>query len=94
MRPAEVAQASLFIAVLETEITELRARIDAAELRWARRRSRSRMPVEAPERLVRLRAELEEAIRLRDSLKKRRTRAASFAPPVSREANAAKPPDD
>lgn len=81
MRPAEVAQASRFVAVLEAEITELQARTDAAELRWARRRSRSRIPVEAPERLVRLRAELAEAIRLRDSLKKRRKRAASSAPP-------------
>ena len=84
MRPAEVAQASLFVAVLEAEIAELRARIDAAELRWARRRSRSRIPVDAPERLVRLRAELAEAIRLLDSLKKRRKRAASSAPPGGR----------
>jgi len=74
-------QASLFVAVLEAEIADLKARIDAAEQRWARRRSRSRIAAEVPERLVRLHTELAEATRLVESLKKRRTRAAASSAP-------------
>jgi hypothetical protein len=65
MKPCEVAQASLFAAALQTEIADLRERVDAAEQRWSQRRCQdSETELEVPERLVRLRAQLDEAILL------------------------------
>jgi hypothetical protein len=65
MRPCEVRQASLFAAALKTEIADLRARLEAAEQRWKVRQSRlSDDEIEQPERLVRLRSQLDEATRL------------------------------
>jgi hypothetical protein len=67
MRACEVAQAALFVAALKTEITDLRERVDAAEQRWSQRRFRaSETELEVPERLIRLRAQLDEATRLLD----------------------------
>ena len=67
MRPCEIAQASVFAAALKTEIADLQARIEAAEQRWEKRQSRLiRSEIERPERLVRLRAQLDEANRLLD----------------------------
>jgi hypothetical protein len=67
MRACEVAQAALFVAALKTEITGLQARVQAAEQRWEQRQFRaSRIEVEVPERLVRLRAQLDEATLLLD----------------------------
>jgi hypothetical protein len=67
MRACEVAQAALFAAALKTEITGLQARVEAAEQRWEQRQFRaSRIELEVPERLVRLRAQLDEAILLLD----------------------------
>jgi hypothetical protein len=57
----------LFAAALKTEIAGLQARVDAAEQRWEQRRSRaSSIELEVPERLVRLRAQLDEATLLLD----------------------------
>jgi len=69
MLPCEVAQATLFAAELQAEITELQARIEAAEHRWQQRRLRCPAEVDQPERLVRLRAQLDEATQLLDGLK-------------------------
>lgn len=67
MSACEVAQAALFAAALKTEISGLQARVQAAEQRWAQRQSRaSSIEVEVPERLVRLRAQLDEATLLLD----------------------------
>jgi hypothetical protein len=68
MRACEVAQAALFAAALKTEITDLQARVEAAEQRWEQRqfRASSSIELEVPERLVRLRAQLDEAILLLD----------------------------
>jgi predicted nucleic acid-binding Zn-ribbon protein len=67
MRPCEIAQASVFAAALKTEIADLQARIKAAEQRWEKRQSRLiRSEIERPERLVRLRSQLDEANRLFD----------------------------
>ena len=67
MTACEVAQAALFAAALKTEVTGLRARVEAAEQRWARRQFRaSSIEREVPERLVRLRAQLDEATLLLD----------------------------
>jgi hypothetical protein len=64
MRRGEVAQVSMFAAVLEAELADLRVRVDAAEKRWAARQSRaSGVEIEVPERLIRLRAQLDEATR-------------------------------
>ena len=67
MRACEVAQAALFVAALKTEIAGLQARVEAAEQRWEQRQSRaSRIELEVPARLVRLRAQLDEATLLLD----------------------------
>jgi hypothetical protein len=67
MRACEVAQAGLFAAALKTEITGLQARVEAAEHRWEQRQFRaSSIEREVPERLVRLRAQLDEATLLLD----------------------------
>jgi hypothetical protein len=67
MRACEVAQAALFATALKTEVTGLQARVEAAEQRWERRRFRaSSIEREVPERLVRLRAQLDEATLLLD----------------------------
>ena len=67
MSACEVAQAAVFAAALKAEITGLQARVEAAEQRWARRRFRaSGIELEVPERLVRLRAQLDEATLLLD----------------------------
>jgi hypothetical protein len=67
MRACEVAQAALFAAALKTEISGLQARVEAAEQRWEQRQSRaSSIELEVPERLVRLRAQLDEATLLLD----------------------------
>src|ERR1700693_403789 len=67
IRACEVAQAALFAAALKTEITGLRVRVEAAEQRWERRQFRaSGIEREVPERLRRLRAQLDEAILLLD----------------------------
>lgn len=78
MRPAEVAQASLFANLLEDEVADLRARITSAEQRWQRRRG-SRQDSELPQRLVRLQAQLDEATRLLDSLRSRADESAKAA---------------
>lgn len=73
MRACEIAQADLFAAALDAEIADLRARVEAAEQRWAQRQFRaSRVELELPERLVRLRAQLDEATRLLDRCRRRR----------------------
>jgi hypothetical protein len=67
MRSCEAAQAALFAAALKSEITGLQARVEAAEQRWEQRQFRaSRIELEVPERLVRLRAQLDEANLLLD----------------------------
>ncbi|HWW87426.1 MAG TPA: hypothetical protein VNZ26_27700 [Vicinamibacterales bacterium] len=67
IRACEVAQAALFVAALKTEIAGLQERVEAAEQRWEQRQSRaSRIELEVPERLVRLRAQLDEAMMLLD----------------------------
>jgi hypothetical protein len=67
MSACEVAQAALFAAALKSEVTGLQARVAAAEQRWERRRFRaSGVELEVPERLVRLRAQLDEATALLD----------------------------
>jgi hypothetical protein len=67
MRACEVAQAALFAAALKTEIAGLQARVEAAEQRWEQRQFRaSSIELEVPERLVRLRAQLDEATLLLD----------------------------
>ena len=67
MRACEVAQAAVFAAALKTEIAGLQARVEAAEQRWEQRQSRaSSIELEVPERLVRLRAQLDEATLLLD----------------------------
>jgi hypothetical protein len=67
VKACEVRQAAVFVAALRAEITGLQARIDAAEQRWARRQLRSPgIMLEVPERLVRLRAQLDEATLLLD----------------------------
>ena len=67
MTACEVAQAALFAAALKIEITGLRERVEAAEQRWEQRQFRaSSIEREVPERLVRLRAQLDEAILLLD----------------------------
>jgi hypothetical protein len=67
MRSCEVAQAAVFVDALKTEITGLQARVQAAERRWEQRRFRaSGIELEVPERLVRLRAQLDEATLLLD----------------------------
>ena len=67
MRACEVAQAALFVTALKTEIAGLQARVEAAEQRWEQRQFRaSSIELEVPERLVRLRAQLDEAMMLLD----------------------------
>ena len=62
MRACEVAQAALFATALKTEIAGLQARVEAAEQRWEQLQFRaSSIELEVPERLVRLRAQLDEA---------------------------------
>jgi hypothetical protein len=76
MLPGELAQASLFVAELNAEITQLRARVEAAEQRWQQRRLRSPNELEPPERLMRLRAQLDEATRVLATVKAGRRRRA------------------
>ena len=67
MSACEVAQAAVFAAALKTEITGLQARVEAAEQRWEQPQFRaSNIELEVPERLARLRAQLDEATALLD----------------------------
>lgn len=64
---ADVAQAHVFAAALHAEVAELQMRIEEAQ-RWLRRRGKRRSDLDPPERLVRLRADLEEATRILNTL--------------------------
>lgn len=65
MRACEVAQAASFAAALDAAIVDLRARIEGAQRRWELRQYRAPgVELEMPERLVRLRSQLDEATRL------------------------------
>ena len=61
---ADVAQAHVFAAALHAEVAELQMRIEEAQ----RRRGNRRSDLDPPERLVRLRADLEEATRILNTL--------------------------
>ena len=60
---ADVAQAHVFAAALHAEVAELQMRIEQAQ-RWLRRRGKRSGDLDPPERLLRLRADLEEATRI------------------------------
>ena len=62
-READVAQAHLFAAALHDEVAELQVRNEEAQ-RWPRQRGKRSSDLGPPERLLRLRADLEEATRI------------------------------
>jgi hypothetical protein len=66
---ADVAQAPLFAAALHAEVAALQLRTEEVE-RWHRQRQRRRRTgdLDPPERLLRLRDELEEATRILNAL--------------------------
>ena len=67
MRAYEAEQAALFASALDAAVADLHARVNAAEQRWEQRQVRaSGVELEVPERLVRLRAQLDEATKLLD----------------------------
>jgi hypothetical protein len=67
-READVAQAHLFAAALHAEVAELQLRIEQAQRRLRQRGKRSR-DLDPPERLLQLRADLEEATRIMNALR-------------------------
>jgi hypothetical protein len=68
---ADLAQARLFVHILEVEIADLEARVESAEERWMKRHRTDYDTIDPPDALVRLQRRLDEARRLSQALRKR-----------------------
>jgi hypothetical protein len=66
-RPAERVQAALFAAILNNEVNTMTGNVVKAEADW-RSRCDTEGYVDPPERLVRVRDRLAEAVRMLDAL--------------------------
>ena len=67
--PGDLAQASLFVEILRSEVADLRIRLRQAEDRWEQRCHRSEHELDPPSGLVRLREQLDQAVNLLNALR-------------------------